>query len=438
MNVRKGITLIELLISMTLSMIILLVMLGAFRVASQQMTKGRANLEMATQIRNVVETMRSDLENVTVPLRPNSIEASSNGYFTIVEGPLMDDIQIIDILGVPTPTAIGNNLANPQVAGASYLGDYDDILAMTVRSPGRPFRGRWVNPGTAQPEIVESYVAEIMWWVRHDPTVAVNYGQNLTLHRRVLLVRPDLTTNYTNMGDYYADNDIAARPVAGPAIVMNSLGDLTKRENRFNHIRRANAILGFPHEIDRSLLANRHLTGERQGEDIMLSSIAAFDIKVFSPNCPVQEYAQQIVAPSDPGFNAVGTMQAEGAYVDLGFAQRLGFAAPFWNAVWFAQYPDPRSQLNLPGIVDTTGCTWCTWSSHYEYDGIDQDGNGIIDQGTDGIDNNNSGGVDDEMERETRPPYGFPIRSLQVNLRVIEKRTGQVRQQTIRHSFVPE
>lgn len=440
---RLGITLVELLVAVLITLVILLVMIRAFKTASNEISKGRASMEMASQLRSAGETMRSDLENVTVPLRPWAINAESDGYFEYVEGLDTDNFEVVS--GVNQ--AIAGNISDPVVAGASYLGDRDDILAMTVRSKGRPYRGRWVNPATGFAETVESYVAEIVWWTIHEdidpdgpgplgPDGEVQYSENIKLYRRVLLIRPDLTTTYTNMNDYYADNDVAARPTSAGGISMNSLADLSKRENRFAH----NGNLGnFPHEIMRGVLNVRNLVDEHEGLDVMLTNVAAFDVKVFSPNAEVQLSAGQTIDPSDPGFGAIGTGTDEGAYVDLGTADNAAGDA------WFFGDPDVNSQLDQTNLETTLGRTfpgrtWCTWSPHYEHDGINQDFNddALVDQGTDGVDNDGINGADDDEERETKPPYEHPIRSLQVQFRLIEKNSGQTRQLTVRQSFVPE
>ena len=62
-----------------------------------------------------------------------------------------------------------------------------------------------------------------------------------------------------------------------------------------------------------------------------------------------------------------------------------------------------------------------TWSFHYEQDGIRQPGTsiqGVIDAGTNGLDDNPNQypGVDDMSERETSPPYPYPLRGLRVKI----------------------
>jgi hypothetical protein len=95
----------------------------------------------------------------------------------------------------------------------------------------------------------------------------------------------------------------------------------------------------------------------------------------------------------------------------------------------FYGVPNTLSMVSVP--------TWDTWPFYYEQDGIDQDGSGVADQGTNGIDDNGQGGVDDPTERETSPPYPYPLRGLQVRIRVIEPDTKQVRQATVLADFVP-
>jgi len=89
-----------------------------------------------------------------------------------------------------------------------------------------------------------------------------------------------------------------------------------------------------------------------------------------------------------------------------------------------------------------------TWSTHYEADGIDQDGVGNADQGTNGADDlvparltvpliPADGVIDDVDEWETKPPYPYPLRGIEVRIRCYEPSSRQVRQVTVRHTFVP-
>jgi hypothetical protein len=77
-----------------------------------------------------------------------------------------------------------------------------------------------------------------------------------------------------------------------------------------------------------------------------------------------------------------------------------------------------------------------TWSTHYEYDGVSQFG-GPADRATDGLDNDGKNGLDDAGERETQPPYPYPLRSIQVRIRAFDPDSRQVREVTIVEDFVP-
>ena len=62
---------------------------------------------------------------------------------------------------------------------------------------------------------------------------------------------------------------------------------------------------------------------------------------------------------------------------------------------WFALNSNPQSGIWTRVIAGTPagtypapyGSIWDTWSTHYEHDGIDNDLDGLIDEGVDGIDN---------------------------------------------------
>jgi hypothetical protein len=73
---------------------------------------------------------------------------------------------------------------------------------------------------------------------------------------------------------------------------------------------------------------------------------------------------------------------------------------------------------------------------HYEFNGVDDDRDALIDEGTNGLDDNNDGLPDDIGEFETSPPYPVPLRGIEVRIRCYEPSSKQVRQTTIRHTFI--
>jgi hypothetical protein len=202
----------------------------------------------------------------------------------------------------------------------------------------------------------------------------------VTLYRRVLLIRPDLTLSIPaapndTVDGYFRLNDISARPL-GAGLMANSLSDLTLRENRYAH-----NVGAFPYELQRASLANTTFALDRRvptGEDILLTNVSGFDIRVYSPNAPLKTpNDSQFLGPSDPNYVTNGSAEVfEGSYVDL------GWDLSGTSSSWFA-LPN-SSPPALPPQPFSAGNTWCSWSPHYEYNGIDDDGDGFTDEGTDG------------------------------------------------------
>ncbi|MEL7499241.1 MAG: prepilin-type N-terminal cleavage/methylation domain-containing protein [Planctomycetota bacterium] len=425
---RRGLTLVEILVAMTMTLIILGAMMAAFQYASVQMQDGRAVMEMASRARSVEDQLRIDLAGLSIDPRPYTDSAEPNGYFEINERPRRDD------------TEMGGT--------ESYLGDVDDVLGMTVRARnGVLFRGRG-PAGT-----LESSLAEVVWFTSVKaageagaiataiPTAAgsIPFDSTVRLHRRQLLIRPDLGTLVTDqtpvqVNALLSTTDISCRVVPGSAagvfnVIANNLTDLARRENRFAH-----NISAFPHPMDTGLIFAR---AHSLGEDIMLTDVVAFDLRVYSPNAEVvvDSSANIAIEPGDVGTSyttAVTSSATEasldnltiGAFVDLDHFAASG---------WFAGTPSAKSQLAIGGTA-----VWDSWSPSYEADGIDQDGDTLFDEGTNGVNNGGSSAPDDNLERETEPPYPNPIRGVKVTLRLIEKGTKKVFQTSIVHSYVPE
>ena len=203
------------------------------------------------------------------------------------------------------------------------------------------------------------------------------------------------------------------------------------------------------------------------GDDIMLTDLISFDVKVYSrdatvefPNANVADATTRLgsriaVEPNDIGYNGDQTntnvLSANlGSFVDLGFLTDSFVADSTIEfdvaGTQFESYPTNQSQLRYqfnrnevpPNVNFGYDVAYCTWWPFYERDGVDQDGINGPDQGTNGLDDDGFNGVDDSDERETLPPYPYAPRGVEVTLRLIEKNSRQVRQQTIVHSFVAE
>jgi hypothetical protein len=411
---RSGLTLIEILISTAVTLIMIYAIVEIFERVGSAVAQGRAAIEMSGQIRGAAHRIREDLKGLTVPVRPWPHSASAEGYFMYLEGPGRDKTTI-----------------DPVDPLTSFIGDRDDILMFTARTVDEPWVGRYVDPATSLSVAIESQVAEIVWWTRTDPI-----SGNMSLHRRVLLIRPDLNnaagvvdTNDTdpNFVAFVNNNDISVRLVKGVGIIANTLGDLTKRECRLAHLGT------FPHLLDVNAgtisLTNLAQSGLQQGDDVILTHVQGFDIKAFDVTATIRNDGVRALVPSDPGWAAAGAASdmGTGAFVDLNYLGAAGTSV-------FSGPAHIRSGLN----VIAPASVYDTWSFHYEHDGLDQDGSGLADQGTNGFDDNNQNGPDDVLERETSPPYPVPLRGIQIKIRIDDPDSRQVREMTVVHDFIPE
>jgi len=207
---RRGYTLVEMMIATALSLMMMVGVVEVFGRIGEGIRNARAGLEMTEEQRQAANLLRADLEGATATMRPPCEPGSNRGYLEATEG----------------PNVASANTDDPSLPDTT-LGDVDDMLMLTVRSKGEPFRGRC--RGMPQ-DTVESYEAEVAWFVR-----------GRTLYRRVLLVAPHvppavLQNIVTNSPPFYANCDVSVRinPLTG-TLAANTLGDLTMPENRFAH-----------------------------------------------------------------------------------------------------------------------------------------------------------------------------------------------------------
>ena len=428
---RRGLTLIEIMIALTMTLIVLGAMMQAFQYASGQMQMGRATMEMANRLRSAEELLRSDLSNLTVEPRPYTETTKPNGYFEIIDGAMRDKTTTINFIN-------GSEFTN-----RSYLGDVDDVIAMTVRSDGQFFRGRHIPDNTTNSKVIESSIAEIMWYttfVDRNADQLIDLDESVKVHRRVMLIRPDmgpwenLTSEQVTI--LMQNNDISCRIVRDNAtgnfsVYANSLSDLAVRRNRFCHQwynyddGNPSIDANWPNFLDRSLISTFKPV---EGNDIVLTDVASFDLQVYSPDVSLSLDAAIPVAPDDPGFPATATQISAGDFVDLVWNAPVDFRGSRFN---FAQLEWRTKKPLAEAFYDT-------WTPVYESDGFDQDEDSLIDEGTNGLDNGGPLAPDDDSERETRPPYPYPIRGVKVSIRLIEKTTNQVYQSSVVHSYVPE
>jgi hypothetical protein len=457
---RAGLTLIEMLVATTVTLILMAAIGQVFSTFGRSVSGSRTALEINSRLRTAAWRLRQDLSGATAPTLPPLDPADGVGYFEVIEGPRHDA---------------------DAVAGSNVLyADIDDVLLFTTKSANSPFRGAFNGSS------IESDVAEVAWFAR--PTVPATTPVTYTLYRKQMLV-----VGYVGAGLFNAagaGNQLAYGSFALPAwrsiydtydlsvsrrnaggavdmLVPNSLQDLTKREYRFLHNLSGDTTRlppAFPYGFVNHLAPTTSSVAEtlpsgleglvfdsispRFGEDIVLTNVVSFDLRVFDLSAPLANSVSNsdVVAPLDEGLASAfppsppNAVQANGAYVDLG--NGVITPGPSGDAPRFSGVGHPLSRLN------GTPCVYDTWSTHYEADGVDQDNVAGVDQGTNGADDQVparltvplipvDGVIDDVDEWETKPPYPYPLRGIEVRIRCYEPSSRQVRQVTVRHSFVP-
>lgn len=147
---RRGFTLIEAMIAITMTLIIMLALAQGFKRLSDDISQGRARLALSDQLRSVSEVLRNDLASLTVdpdPTTPNN----KLGYFMYYDGPVTDyTAATLPINSPATASAMLQANAQPtdpvptteQRLSASKYGDFDDIVSFTAKSDGDYFKGR--------------------------------------------------------------------------------------------------------------------------------------------------------------------------------------------------------------------------------------------------------------------------------------------------------
>jgi prepilin-type N-terminal cleavage/methylation domain-containing protein len=456
----RGMTLVEMLVAMTVTLLLMGLIAQLFAIFGEGVRGGRSTIELTDQMRVVAWRLRQDLAGITVtpvpPVRPEADE----GYLEIIEGPASDS--------APGPCVV------PGDSAAFLTADCDDILMFTTRSTAAPFVGRFEG-GT-----IESPVAEVAWFCKRAPDQPPGGPTLYTLYRRQLLVIPYVGAGRFRLNgnalawddpvvqeswtNFYSEHDLSCHfdPILRE-LHPNSLGDLTNRENRFLHnpsgiINRLRFPYPPPSEmplINPAIPAPlipppgyaETLVGSRLGEDVILANVLAFDVRVFDPGAPAQVVSGLAMLPGDPGFDASlapAASNPRGGYIDLGWnvsaPSSLNWQVPM-NATGHGYFSGTGRSVRNPGqpptFIDLGYRTYDTWSTYYEANGIDEDGDGVVDQGTNGLDDDNNALVDEQGEAETSAPYPVPLRGLEVRIRCYEPSSRQVRQITVRHTFVP-
>ncbi len=236
------------LVTVAILVIIMTVMVQVFQAATGALTTAQRIHELDNRLKLLDSTIRSDLAGATATFTPPLDPTQGKGYFEYIEN------EFADIQGE----------------------DSDDILKFTTKAPpGQPFTGRmWITlPTVGQPNMYNPAVQPVT--ITSDYAEIIYFLRNGNLYRRVLLIAPEfqsaIVDSVNNVGfipsgsppqpisftpavlgglqvSWQGVNDLSAHPAStGPntdlnnarstwaaqTVVLNTLGSLTNRENRY-------------------------------------------------------------------------------------------------------------------------------------------------------------------------------------------------------------
>ncbi len=383
----------------------------------------------------------------------------------------------------------------------SRFGDLDDVLSLTTRNLDSPYRGSILlattdpTPNDIVPQSIESPLAEVVWWVQGldengDGIIADAERQ---VHRRLFLIRPDLTgainTTWRKLRNpaggsppgfalsrsdalqiMYEQCDISftisVDGSGNETALANSLADLAAPSSQAADSSSPTApcrriTLGIPHRVQLNAISfpkEAHLPGRniaptrpalnrsRYGEDVMISSVAAFDIRIYDDVAPLWGIAGVTLNPGDPGYTSTGaTKVGQGAFVDLNYALVRDPTTYGTASSYFSGPPSEYSGFLRVPVSSVAATTYSqlltafdTWApaANNAMDGVDSNAPGTI-----------IGVIDDEAEllaelptssapgQYFAPPYSSPLRALQVTLRTYDPDSRQIRQLKASASF---
>jgi len=396
---------------MVMTLVVLGAMMAAFSYGSNEMQKGRASIELNNRLIAAEEQMRRDLDRITVEVKPHhALPVLPKGYVEIIDGLETDydsDNESTFTVGVDSFGTDFDHGGNELV-----FGDRDDYFAFTIKSDGKAFRGRLGN------SIVESHFAEVVWFSIPNPATADTTDHVICRRQLLILPAADLT-GFTDIDGFFAQNDVSAQVVSvggADVLVANSLTDLATRGNRYCH---RNTAPPAPTSFNPawSILQRGSLTARYDEKHVVCSSVAAFDIQVFSPDSSLFVLADGTIVDPSARCSArpdgpLGTRTPfSGTFVDIG--------KPSLISVSGESAADTASGGGILGGAMETSAN-CNYAARFAETGdvVYDTGTSLYnrnqndDTGSNGIDDGGVAGVvDDKLEQDSIAPYDTQLRS---------------------------
>lgn len=400
---RAGLTLVEMLVATTASLILFGAVMAIFNVLGTAVNNSRSLSELEGELCVLTTQLVRDLTNATATrgvdgLAVNPPSGSAAGYFEIVEGPMGD--------------LYDDGLA-PRWPGVSYgkdniVGDVDDALMFTCRSKGEPYRGNFDGNTIEEPE------AEVAYFCGDPVSNGGNLPTTYTLYRRQVLVSSTAIgngdfdqllgtaaswTDFSSWDDFYQKYDLSVRFQSGSPdyLVLNSLNELQRRGARLGHSTSVAQDVNLP-ILDPGAAPWQLMTPSTTADSIISRNVLSFDVRVLDPQArSVQSSSLLPLLPSDEGYwayPAASRSSVQPLYVDLGYSRfNISGGDPVTSV-----FNGNSSCLNFGGRN-----TFDTWSTE---------------------------------DSPPSPPYSVDgLAGIQVTIRLFDTRSQQIVQRTITRGF---
>lgn len=414
---RAGLTLVEMLVATTASLILFGAVMAIFNVLGTAVNNSRSMSELEGQLCVLATQVARDLTNATATRGVNGLavmppSGSAAGYFEIVEGP-MGDLYDAGL----TPRWPGSSYREDNV-----VGDVDDAIIFTCRSNGDPYRGRFGIITLEEPE------AEVAYFCGNPVDNGDYLPTTYTLYRRQVLVsstaignspfdeeegvaarwldfEPDWDDNSDPDWDkFYSSYDLSVRfqaavPDVSPAyLILNSMNELQRRSARLGHpidaTEHVKLPLPVPNDSPQQLMTPSTISSSVVSHDVL-----SFDVRVLDPQGRKADSTTGLsLLPSDQNYwqsAAASRGVVEPVYVDLGYNRfNIGGGDPATSV--FSGDGESTS------LAQSDRRTFDTWST----------------------------------EEGPPPPYDVDgLAGIQVTIRLIDTRSKRIVQRTITHTF---
>ena len=243
-NQRRGVTLVEMLVTVAVLVIMMTILVQIFQAATGSVSAAQAFQQLDDQLRRLDGIIRADLEGVTARFTPPLDPAQNLGYFEYGENEFADNQgeDSDDYIRFTAKAPAGRPFTG-RIAGSNYFAAQRprsstlDNLASSSRHDHQRLRRDHLLPPQRQPvsprppDRARAPVGDR----RRRSIIGINAGYAFYPDhlRRQPVNYGHVPVSWQGVNDLSAQAPTGRRGQPRPAtIVLNTLGDLTNRENR--------------------------------------------------------------------------------------------------------------------------------------------------------------------------------------------------------------